>query len=86
MRRTACLGSTCPWSSGFSWEPSHVRDWLRDADRENRLPGGATIHPRFLAFSEDLPVFCSAFHLHAEELTFNDLTTLVDEWLKVNTL
>jgi len=64
----------------------HVRDWLRDVDRGTRLPGGTTIHRRFLAFNEDLPVFCSTFHLNAEELTFNDLTTLVDEWLKVNTL
>jgi hypothetical protein len=61
-----------------------VRDWLRDADSGNQLPGGASIAQRHKLFLADLPLYCDTFRLREDELTFNDLTSLIAEWLKAN--
>ena len=61
-----------------------VRDWLRDIDRGAQTPGGSRIYARYLLFQEDLPVLRSTFHLAEDDLTFSDLTTMTEEWLKAN--
>jgi len=61
-----------------------VRDWLRSTTDEVKLPSGTEIFQRYVTFSEDLPLYCRSLRLAPEELTFNDFTTLVEEWLRAN--
>jgi hypothetical protein len=58
-----------------------VRDWL-NTHTQRRLPGAAYITRRYEAFRKALPDLCSFVHQEEDDLTFNDLTTLVAEWLK----
>jgi len=61
-----------------------VRNWLRNARREVQLPGGEAILKRYKAFMKDLPFLCASFSLNRNALELNDLTTMIDEWLKSN--
>lgn len=62
-----------------------VRDWLDSSPVEPEVirPGGAKIAERYRAFMRELPDICGELHLDPEELTFNNFTTFVVEWLKV---
>lgn len=63
---------------------SCVRNWLNDASRRRTIPGGKEILRRFRAFESDLPKMCAEIPLGIDELTFNDYSQLISEWLKVN--
>jgi hypothetical protein len=63
-----------------------VRNWLKDIRREELLPGGEKIYERYRAFKRDLPLLCSSSSLNCNALAFNDLTTIMDEWLRANPL
>jgi hypothetical protein len=63
---------------------SAVRDFLRSAQPKVMIPGGAKIHRRYVAFLDVLPIICRRAGLKKRELTFNDYTTFVSEWLKAN--
>jgi hypothetical protein len=64
-----------------------VRNWLRSTKGGGTLlPGGEKICKRYRAFKNDLPILCASFHLKHNALEFNDLTTMVDEWLKLHPL
>jgi hypothetical protein len=39
---------------------------------------------RFQMFSQDLPIICESFRLDPDELEFNDLAFVVEEWLQLN--
>jgi len=71
-------------------EPSQavrvVRDWLRNASLESGLviPSGARMVERYMLFQEELPLLCDQLRLDRSDLIFNDYTTLIAEWLKVN--
>jgi hypothetical protein len=60
----------------------HVRNWLRTQSRKH-LPGAAHIIARYATFRSALPTLCHEFQLEPDELTFNDLSTLVAEWLRI---
>lgn len=61
-----------------------VRDWLRSLRADVMIPGGAKIWQRYQNFHDDLPLYCEAYQLDPSHLTFNDLTSLIGEWLKEN--
>lgn len=61
-----------------------VRDWLRSERPTVRLPGGKRMAERYEEFTRALPLICDALHLHPDELSFNDFTTTVEEWIRAN--
>ena len=58
-----------------------VRNWLSDASKRSTIPGGREITRRYGAFRADLPTMCEDMRFDEDELTFNDYTNLVSEWL-----
>ncbi len=61
-----------------------VRDWLRGERPTARFPGGQRMAARCVEFIRALPVICDALRLEPEDLSFNDFTTAVEEWIKAN--
>lgn len=61
-----------------------VRNWLRDARPGSTLRGGAAIYRRYEAFDSDLPLVCRSLDLDHNLLIFNDLITVIQEWLAKN--
>lgn len=62
---------------------SIVRNWLRSASGRVDLPGGSVIGERYQRFRESLPKLCRRLKVRENELTFNDYTWLISEWLRV---
>ena len=58
-----------------------TRDWLR-ASSSRTLPGGSEIHRQYRKFTARLPTVCRKMGLKPAEMTFNDLTNIILEWLK----
>lgn len=58
-----------------------VRDALATWRTALPIPSGSIIHERYLRFNERLPRLAAKTELRVEELTFNDLTRLMNEWL-----
>ncbi len=58
-----------------------VRNWLKDERPDEAVPGGGRIFDRYQTFCADLPLVADTLHLDAGELQFNDLTTVIAEWL-----
>jgi hypothetical protein len=56
-----------------------VRNWL--ASKGGILPGGATIQTHYARFQTMLPAMCQALALDANELTFTDLSWVINKWL-----
>jgi hypothetical protein len=63
-----------------------VRNWLRNASRKSGvvIPSGSRMVKRYELFQSELPLLCEELRLDRDDLIFNDFTTLVAEWLKVN--
>ena len=61
-----------------------VRDALRTWRAERELPGARTMFERYRRFVDELPEFGRQMRVDADELTFNDLTAALSEWLKLN--
>jgi hypothetical protein len=59
-----------------------VRNWLRTHSRR-QLPGASHIAARYDAFRAALPALCADLQQDINDLGFNDLTTLIAEWLQV---
>lgn len=59
----------------------HVRDTLATWRPEARLPSGSVVHAEYRRFMRRLPKMASRASMRVRELTFNDLTRLVGEWL-----
>lgn len=60
---------------------SVVRDWLRSSGPRRVTPGGAHIWKRYQEFARELPGIAEDLNVRLSELTFNDYTTFVSEWL-----
>jgi hypothetical protein len=58
-----------------------ARDWLRASAKRN-MPGGSEIHRQYQKFNSLLPSLCRDVRLKPSEMTFNDYTNFVTEWLK----
>lgn len=63
-----------------------VRNWLSTYAKEAGVfvPSGSVIHSRYEKFLAQLPLWCEELGYQPEELIFNDRTTLVAQWLQVN--
>jgi hypothetical protein len=63
-----------------------VRDWLNSSpvDPDVIKPGAGKIAERYEQFMGELPDLCKELHLDTDELTFNDFTTILVEWLVYN--
>lgn len=62
----------------------NVRDWLDSSpvDQEVIRPGGGKISERYQWFMDELSELCEEVHLDPDELTYNNFTTLLVEWLR----
>lgn len=58
-----------------------VRNWLRSSSQRS-LPGGTEIYRQYHAFSRALPTLCRDLQVKPAEMTFNDFTNIVTQWLK----
>lgn len=63
---------------------THVRNWLNDASGRKTIPGGKKILKRYKDFQCDLPKIANAADLELDEMTYNDYSNFVSEWLKEN--
>lgn len=63
---------------------TRVRNWLAAASKRKFLPGGANIVERYNRFLIDLPALCAALHRQPENLTFGDLSEMIETWLQAN--
>jgi len=61
-----------------------VRNWL-NSKSDNRIPGGKKMFERYERFMNDLPNLCDSFEIEQEELTFNDWTDFITEWVQADT-
>jgi hypothetical protein len=62
-----------------------VRDWLRAARPNPRMPGGNTIAQRYIRFRGDFPGMCAEQGVDRGSPLFLDYRTLVAGWLAENT-
>lgn len=63
---------------------SVVRNWLNSASGRRTIPGGRAIIRRFRQFESELPDMCNTIPIDLDELTYNDYTNFVSEWLSSN--
>ncbi len=63
----------------------HIRNWLNTASGRRTIPGGSEIARRYRLFIDELPNMCAAIPMAFEELTYNDYSNFVSEWLQQNT-
>lgn len=61
-----------------------IRDWL-SANSAWRIPGGKSMVKRYKRFRSDLPTLCERYEIEMEELTFNDWTDFITEWVMTDT-
>lgn len=59
-----------------------VRNWLADQQHPYAIPGPAAILGRYLQFQRMLPIYSEAARQEVNELTFNDYTRIVAQWLR----
>ena len=61
----------------------HIRNWLNNASGRKTIPGGQEIIRRWQRFEADLPAMCKQSAIEVDELTYNDQTNFISEWLSV---
>ncbi len=61
-----------------------VRNWLNSASRRKTIPGGSNVVQRYKKFQFDLPAICKKIPIKIKELTYNDYSNLMSNWLKIN--
>ena len=60
----------------------HIRNWLNTASDRRTIPGGQAIINRWRQFEADLPAMCEKSFIEVDELTYNDRTNFISEWLR----
>ena len=60
----------------------HIRNWLNTASGRKTIPGGRAIIARWRQFEADLPAMCEQSSIEVDELTYNDRTNFISEWLR----
>jgi hypothetical protein len=58
-------------------------DWLRNSSNK-AMPGGILIGGRYQTFKTQLPTLCRKLQLRTAEMTFNDYSNIVADWLTGN--
>ncbi len=61
-----------------------IRNWLRAASSNVKIPGASVMCSRYDTFCSDLPKICKVAQIKVSELTFNDYSTFVSDWLEEN--
>ena len=61
---------------------THIRNWLNTASGRKTIPGGRAIINRWRQFEADLPAMCEKSFIEVDELTYNDRTNFISEWLR----
>ena len=61
---------------------THIRNWLNTASGRKTIPGGRAIIARWRQFEADLPAMCEKSLIEVDELTYNDRTNFISEWLR----
>jgi len=61
-----------------------VRNWLSRKRPEYRYPTWQKIRDRYLKFATELPMYAQALEQDIEDFTFNDYSSIVSDWLLVN--
>lgn len=59
-----------------------VRDWLSDASQKKTIPGAKSITGRYSHFSRDLPGMCADEDIAIDEITYNNYSYFITEWLR----
>lgn len=59
-----------------------IRNWLNTASGRRTIPGGRAIIARWRQFEADLPAMCEQSSIEVDELTYNDRTNFISEWLR----
>jgi hypothetical protein len=62
-----------------------VRNWLRNADREQAIPSDEIIWARYESFRHDLPLICRKLRLREGNMIFNDFVYAVADYLQAST-
>jgi len=60
-----------------------IRNWLRSSSKRKTIPGGREIYRRYRLFRKELPELCKEIRIDEDELTFNDYTNIVSDWLSM---
>ena len=60
---------------------AEVRSWLNDASGRTIMPGMKAINGRYAAFRKELPKICGELDLEVAEMTYNDYSMAVCDWL-----
>lgn len=61
-----------------------VTDWLRNASKQQTIPGGLAVVERYKVFKKELSEMCNSSNIEEDEIEFNDYSTFVSEWIKAN--
>ena len=61
-----------------------IRNWLSRKRPQFRYPTWKKIHKRYEVFSKQLPSYSEALTQDSEDLTFNDYSAIVSDWLELN--
>jgi hypothetical protein len=61
-----------------------VRYWLSHKRPKYRYPTWQKIQKRYLSFVAELPIYAQALEQDPEDLTFNDYSSIVSDWLHLN--
>lgn len=57
--------------------------WLRSKSRRTTIPGGAAIAAEYIKFQGDLPKLLQELNLNADEMTYSDYLTLIENYVTV---
>ncbi len=63
---------------------SQIRNWLNDKLGKKTIPGGIEIYNRYRKFLMEMKNICQELKLRPEEVTYNDYTNFISDWLKEN--
>jgi len=61
-----------------------IRNWLSRKRPEYRYPTWGKIAKRYREFTAELPSYSEALSQDSKDLTFNDYSAIVSDWLKLN--
>jgi len=63
-----------------------TRDWLRARQQGVSIPSSSRILKRYYAFRRAIPIICTTLTppLDPDQLTYNDFTFVIGEWLSAN--
>ncbi len=60
-----------------------VRNWFKDSSGMTNVPGTNLIKNRYRKFLSDFPHICNILQISPDDITFNDYSQTVSEWLRL---